>query len=69
MGMLEEQMQRYGLKTGSERTDTVEYKLFNKAEVVHEVTSKGIYSAFHDFRDQVSVSSSRGVDTSARCAF
>eukprot|EP00499_Haloplacidia_sp_CaronLabIsolate_P009410 CAMPEP_0196771506 /NCGR_PEP_ID=MMETSP1104-20130614/1722_1 /TAXON_ID=33652 /ORGANISM="Cafeteria sp., Strain Caron Lab Isolate" /LENGTH=390 /DNA_ID=CAMNT_0042141627 /DNA_START=8 /DNA_END=1177 /DNA_ORIENTATION=+ len=54
MGMLEEQMQGYGLKTGSERTDTVEYKLFNKEEVLREVTSKGFYSAFHDFRDLIS---------------
>lgn len=57
LGMTEEQMQRYGLKTGDDYYDTVDMKLFGKQECIDEYTRIGFYSAFHDFRDKIPVRS------------
>ena len=47
------QMEKYELKTGPSRKDTVAFKVFNKAEMIEEVIKLGFYSAWNDIRKDV----------------
>ena len=47
------QMEKYELKTGPSRKDTVAYKVFQKAEMLEEAIKLGFYSAWNDIRKEV----------------
>ena len=47
------QMEKYELKTGPSRKDTVAFKLFQKAEMLEEAIRLGFYSAWNDIRKEV----------------
>ena len=53
LGMNNKQMEKYEVKTGPGRKDTVAYKLFNKKEMLDEVIALGFYSAWNDIKKEV----------------
>jgi hypothetical protein len=46
-------MEKYEMKTGGGRKDTVPYKTFNKEEMLDEVLKMGFYSAWNDIKSDV----------------
>ena len=50
------EMESLALKTGSGLRETVEYKVFNKAEIMEQITQMGFMCPFHEFRVELAVS-------------
>ncbi len=47
------QMEKYELKTGPGRKDTLPYKMFTKEEMLDEVAKVGFYSAWNDIKADI----------------
>ena len=54
-------MEKYNLKVGDGLGDTVDYRIFNKKEVLDEIQSVGFYSDFFVFKNEIKVCSCRSI--------
>ncbi|DAZ96598.1 TPA: hypothetical protein N0F65_000164, partial [Lagenidium giganteum] len=47
------EMETLGLKTGSGVRETVEYKIFNKTQIIEQINQIGFMCPFHEFRSDI----------------